>query len=1783
MFNKAQLSKDRKDAKKPRTLAKPRDIDYVSKMGYRDDSPFNGRPYIDIKTPNGSIDMSNTGIDLIANGRFLPKYSGLHQFDTTEVRETPVAEDGGQYVDLTDEEIAEYRRGGYVVEELPKAQTAGTTGLTSQDYMDVYNNSLEIQNYINNQAGYFRNSGEEAFNKMYSTPEQKWARLSQEAARVQSGERVPTSIFINGQLVPDYQFKPSDYYQQIDDNKFKQREVANGILNYDIPMALFDKRIPIDHFLKYESDAGHAIKWDSFTSPTYNLEKLKEVMANQYPEVVYDDQGRAYITGSEIQNPPSKIQAAPATSPSSTQEFYMLNPHTGEVVYDWDPVAKKNVARVAPAGSISNVPYSQGAAMASDTPEARAKEERQKADRAMSDMIKKNPDENAKWLEYKKQNPQAVFIEYRDKVVPTLQQPATTPEQLATDQQLNVRKKGGKTLTKAQNAGTTGNNNGCPEGHWWDPTTGTCVPMPAVQYIEDENDPRYKKYLDQMNLYKYSTLDNYYKQSNYLDPDEILAGQFEDPDWKWTDYVADMSDAQRSYQDENKGYYDSQNILKTIPASELKNYFSGLNISDYGANRSWNLDQDYGQLLASNDLSKWQRKDYEVLKRLKEEYPPQYYRTNVGYTNHPINQYYDTNPNATYGSSNYWIKPDTQVIEDDVNRDELKKIYPSLTNEQIDQWVSNIKANPDYITNKTFLEDGNKYYHSLSDEDDPKINASGNFPITGISGIGTTNVPAGTKAFLPDDIQNDIKQSGSYIPIWGPPSERFELKAKEPELPAEPENVWIRQKIHPEKNIFGKPKKGQEEHWEEKQVAAGSDEANRYFASSQHSPDSIKYFHDYPMYDAAGRPVFTNFIHSPNTEIPKYRQFTTEGAYPYGHAPAATTPEQLATEQEIDVRRQGGYVSKQMVHFLTGGAYEEGGSASKPANRWAVTDPRSLQVDDYFPKLAEGGSSSQLYIHPDRMDAVYKKDSKGKWLIKSDDTSGKFVPLKDPDGKRAANLNKNAVPAKKAGTNPAADKHVVGATPYTYVNSRDVPDRPGEDIGEIFDPTGLSSWDDISRSYSKEGMSPNTALEIFGAIPLLGKLKWAGEAVQDLGKTFAVTGRQKRNAKVFGNTMKGIAKYGPGIGRATDAYQAYANHFANNNLGPKYQDGGNTDPGNNALELHMFYDKDVYKMQKGGTKPVLGEEVYTYADRPEAQYKKDQSGAWHIMLPSTNNQYVPINDPSGQRSGELEEKAKVYVDPKKFARTYDPMMDMKPVPSETTQQVAGNLAQQVQASNPMSLNKFIENGVVLPNAPKISSDTPLWYPTDDIYYSPEEIYIQSTEYNRRMEECKKGDAQCFEQAQRYYDNYVAPKLNVPNYNEIKTNMGITSGDTHPNYDKYGKSADSWDIAALMAENEGKVFYKGDPNNPMSFQTQWGLGMGDPTYTEDQQNKYNDYWKSLNLPLGTIVNAGDAGGTGHYGTSSYNKEKGFVPSNHSSIVIGYSADGVPYLYDYGDIVSAADPGSLINRMGVTNIVAPKDVLNNTFGNIGTGEKITSDANTKLRFDTSKIQADPDEFKPFMNVLSSEKDMIRKALGVSDAEYNELARQSMATALAETGGGDDATIRWINGIPIPSYLKDKSGINLDLLHSASTGISQINPDVLFSGKDPQLARMLEAMGLDKESYDPWDPRDAAMATMAMVQANKKVAEANFKKAPTNDPNMSPAMMQYYQWNTPGTLREGEAWGENANIQRFMDIYNSLTPVDAEGNKMFKQGGSYEVTHLTDKEIKELRKQGFRVDVE
>jgi len=75
-------------------------MDIISMLGYSNNSPFKGNPYLDIHTPNGLIDMSNTYMDLIGidnKGNKKKMKAGRknpYRFEGDIVREIPMAQRG---------------------------------------------------------------------------------------------------------------------------------------------------------------------------------------------------------------------------------------------------------------------------------------------------------------------------------------------------------------------------------------------------------------------------------------------------------------------------------------------------------------------------------------------------------------------------------------------------------------------------------------------------------------------------------------------------------------------------------------------------------------------------------------------------------------------------------------------------------------------------------------------------------------------------------------------------------------------------------------------------------------------------------------------------------------------------------------------------------------------------------------------------------------------------------------------------------------------------------------------------------------------------------------------------------------------------------------------------------------------------------------------------------------------------------------------------------------------------------------------------------------------------------------------------------------------------------------------------------------------------------------------------------------------------------------------------------------------------------------------------------
>ena len=105
----------------------------------------------------------------------------------------------------------------------------------------------------------------------------------------------------------------------------------------------------------------------------------------------------------------------------------------------------------------------------------------------------------------------------------------------------------------------------------------------------------------------------------------------------------------------------------------------------------------------------------------------------------------------------------------------------------------------------------------------------------------------------------------------------------------------------------------------------------------------------------------------------------------------------------------------------------------------------------------------------------------------------------------------------------------------------------------------------------------------------------------------------------------------------------YLLYLSNNN---KIPDGVVSPiPGSNQYLKHSPTDKGSYNSNyaQGGAMNQYpgGGPIYTYAKRPGSYYQKDENGQWLISNKGTDGQYVPVDDPSGQRTAALNKGAVV--------------------------------------------------------------------------------------------------------------------------------------------------------------------------------------------------------------------------------------------------------------------------------------------------------------------------------------------------------------------------------------------------------------------------------------------------------------------------------------------------------------------------------------------------------------
>jgi hypothetical protein len=117
-------------------------------------------------------------------------------------------------------------------------------------------------------------------------------------------------------------------------------------------------------------------------------------------------------------------------------------------------------------------------------------------------------------------------------------------------------------------------------------------------------------------------------------------------------------------------------------------------------------------------------------------------------------------------------------------------------------------------------------------------------------------------------------------------------------------------------------------------------------------------------------------------------------------------------------------------------------------------------------------------------------------------SSCKPSPLKHKEGNMAAHsymsegkyhgATAEEAESTRVGTSSAPNQNsIVLVDPDKYKKEKKQPedkDSLGENLVEVFDPTGISSWDDAARAYNKEKWGFDDYLDMASVIPFAGKL-----------------------------------------------------------------------------------------------------------------------------------------------------------------------------------------------------------------------------------------------------------------------------------------------------------------------------------------------------------------------------------------------------------------------------------------------------------------------------------------------------------------------------------------------------------------------------------------------------------------------------------------------------------------------------------------------------------------------
>jgi len=409
-------------------------------------------------------------------------------------------------------------------------------------------------------------------------------------------------------------------------------------------------------------------------------------------------------------------------------------------------------------------------------------------------------------------------------------------------------------------------------------------------YVTDPNDPAYQEYLYLQNLYNWSNIQDFDRRSELSFP-----GYYGVKDGLYTTFApSEYSEVYNKYTNLPYNYDAYQGIFNSNNPGALN--FNTDELGYYGskANRyTFNTQAELDNFIAANQALKpsmYRDTDHSAaMQQIIDKYTPIGYDAMVDWKQPYISTYYSHN-----GASNNprYLKPTTPAIEDNVNREALRNIYPGYSDEEIDKVIATKRLNPQYVTN-TYEDDGTNQYLNFGDtgieqNEDPNYAhpttlKQGQYIIWDDNGDDSgkrTNVSpygwspnAGVTGYLPEDFEDGTQtQRATYLPRFGPPESYLGKKYvynEPPKAQESNENYTLHYSGNPGVAYLHYKKRNEDGTFTEKNLGATQvkdwldDEQQKQFHSPTGGTANVNYNPDIKIYSD---------VKDANSEVEKFRK-----------------------------------------------------------------------------------------------------------------------------------------------------------------------------------------------------------------------------------------------------------------------------------------------------------------------------------------------------------------------------------------------------------------------------------------------------------------------------------------------------------------------------------------------------------------------------------------------------------------------------------------------------------------------------------------------------------------------------------------------------------------------------------------------------------------------------------------------------------------------------------------------------------------------------------------------